>query len=28
MHDEEKAQQIIDAARISMGMEMSETDQI
>lgn len=28
MHDEVKAQQVIDAARISMGMEMSETDQI
>ena len=26
MHDEVKAQQVIDAARISMGMEMSETD--
>lgn len=26
--DEEKAQQIIDAAKISMGMDMNETDQI
>ena len=24
--DEEKAQQIIDAAKISMGMDMNETD--
>jgi nucleolar protein 56 len=26
--DEEKAQQIIDAAKISMGMDMNETDQL
>jgi nucleolar protein 56 len=26
--DEDKAQQIIDAAKISMGMDMNETDQL
>ena len=26
--DEEKAQQIIEAAKISMGMDMNETDQL
>jgi len=26
--DEEKAQQIIDAAKISMGMDMNETDSL
>jgi len=28
MHDEVKAQQIIDAARISMGMDMSDSDKL
>lgn len=28
VHDEEKAQQILDAAKISMGQEMSESDTI
>jgi RNA processing factor Prp31 len=26
--DDEKAQQIIDAAKISMGQELAETDQL
>jgi RNA processing factor Prp31 len=25
-HDEEKAQQILDASKVSMGQEMSESD--
>jgi nucleolar protein 56 len=28
LHDEEKAQQIIDAAKISMGQDLNETDAI